>query len=273
MDVKFRHLRPMTVLVCLASLLVLTSGNTPAANLTLEQRISDQLTTPSLKGNAVWLEAGNTRFLTISKTATTADRVGGVILLHDDGAHADWHEVIAPLRQYLSTRGWDVLSIQLPVNDNPNRPLSFERIGLETNARIQAAVDYFAEQENSNLTLIGHGLGARAALQYLEGTPAPTVRAFVAISLPAKQEDRDNVISAIGKLTGPTLDIYGSLDQPEVTDSAEARRSAGKRKLEKDYRQDRIVGADHYYRGLEENLQRRIGAWLKRVARGVEKGR
>ena len=59
----------------------------------------------------------------------------------------------------------------------------------------------------------------------------------------------------------------------EEEETAEARRSAGKRQLEDDYRQDRIVGADHYYRGLEEHLLRRIDAWLKRVAQGVEKGR
>jgi alpha/beta superfamily hydrolase len=48
--------------------------------------------------------------------------------------------------------------------------------------------------------------------------------------------------------------------------SAQARRSAVKRRQQQAYRQDRIAGADHHFKGLQQSLQRRVGAWLRRVA-------
>jgi pimeloyl-ACP methyl ester carboxylesterase len=247
----------------------LLSGKVYAINLTEELRVSRHLDTPALQGDALWLKAENGQFLSLSSRAVGAERIGGVILMHDSGAHADWHAVIGPLRVFLPKRGWDLLSLQMPVLTNPDSKIP-ESLWPETRSRIQAAVEHFTGQGNSNLVLIGHGLGAQAALDYLSAQPSPQVRALVAIGLPLTRESADKFTSAMEGLTGPMLDIYGSQDRPEVTNGAERRLSAGKKNPQGNYRQDRVIGADHYFTGLEPSLQRRIDAWLKRVAQGME---
>jgi pimeloyl-ACP methyl ester carboxylesterase len=248
---------------------MLLCSNVQAINLTEELRISRQLDTPALQGEAVWLNADSGRFLSLSNQAVGAERIGGVILMHDTGAHADWQTVIGPLRAFLPKRGWDLLSLQMPVRTPSDRTIS-EGFWQETRSRIQAAVDHFSGQENTNLVLIGHGLGAQAALDYLSTQPSPQVRALVAIGLPLDEGSADKFTTAMEGLTGPMLDIFGSQDRPAVTDSAERRLSAGKKNPRGNYRQDRVIGADHYFSGLDSSLQRRIDAWLKRVAQGME---
>jgi hypothetical protein len=266
MDRKNRISSPLFWLLCCLTLL---SGKVYAINLTEELRVSRQLDTPALQGEAIWLKAESGQFLSLSSKAAGTERIGGVILMHDAGAHADWHAVIGPLRRFLPKRGWDLLSLQMPVLTNPDSRIP-ESYWQETRSRIQAAVGHFSDQQNTNLVLIGHGLGAQAALDYLSVQPSPQVRALVAIGLPLEKESADKFSTAMEGFTGPMLDIYGSQDRSDVTESAERRLSAGKKNPQGDYRQDRVIGADHYFSGLEPSLQRRIDAWLKRIALGME---
>ncbi|MCU7807654.1 MAG: alpha/beta hydrolase family protein [Candidatus Thiodiazotropha sp. (ex Semelilucina semeliformis)] len=272
MAMKYRFSRAATDCIGLFLLLLFFSGNVLAANLTLERKISQQLDSPALIGESVWLETGNIRFFAILNESLASELIGGVILLHDTGQHADWHEIIAPLRHHLSEKGWDTLSIQLPVTSKLD--LASNSLLGDASLRIQAAVDYFSARENTNLVLIGHGLGAHMALTYLAEAPSVSVRALVALSLSAESgKTESTVISSISSLKVPMFDLYGSLDRPNVTDSAKARRAAGKKHLKEKYRQSQIMGANHDYTGLQESLQRRIEAWLKRVALGMEKPR
>lgn len=266
MDRKNHLSSPFSWLFCS---LILLCGEVYALNQSEELRVSRQLDTPALQGEAIWLKADSGQFLSLSSPAVGAERIGGVILMHDAGAHADWHAVIGPLRAFLPKRGWDLLSLQMPLLTNPDSKIP-ERFWQETRSRIQAAVGHLTAQQKSNLVLIGHGLGAQAALDYLSIQPSPQIRALVAIGLPLDGGSADKFTSAMEGLTGPMLDIFGSQDRPEVTDSAERRKSAGRRNPQGDYRQDRVIGADHDFSGLESSLQRRIDAWLKRVVQGVE---
>jgi len=52
---------------------------------------------------------------------------GAVLLLHDKGQHADWPDVIGPLRKSLPNNGWYTLSLSLPHDrrvETPERSLS-----------------------------------------------------------------------------------------------------------------------------------------------------
>lgn len=251
-------------LITLLGLLAGFAAGASAGNLVLERRISEQLDTPALVGQALWLEAGPVRFLAILEASRAPQRHGGVILLHDAGEHADWQQVITPLRHHLAAQGWDTLSVQLPLADNPLQPALPAGLPEEALPRIQAAVDQLKSRGIDNLVLIGHGLGARMALHYLAGNPSASVHALVAIGLEAAERD-DPVMAAIGKPGVPMLDLYGSLDLPAVVGSATARRSAALHGERKDYRQDRVTGADHQFTGLQETLQQHVEAWMRRV--------
>jgi pimeloyl-ACP methyl ester carboxylesterase len=255
----------------LLGLLTLISTFAFAGNLAREQRISEQLDNPALIGQALWLDAGPVRFLAILEASRGVQRNGGVILLHDAGENADWQQVIAPLRHHLAAKGWDTLSLQMPLAEVPLEPAAMKALLVEAQPRIQAAIGSLGGRGIDNLVLIGHGLGARMALNYLAGKPSPSVHAFVAIGLPMAGEKTDDpVIAAIGKLALPTLDLYGSRDLPAVVDSASARRGAAQRAQIKGYRQDRIEGADHDFEGLQARLQRHVEAWLHRVAQAPQ---
>ncbi|HDY97631.1 MAG TPA: DUF3530 family protein [Pseudomonas sabulinigri] len=58
--------------------------------------------------------------------AARPEALGGVLLIAGPGEHADWPELIAPVRRQLSDAGWNTLSISLPdssgASDSPPNP-------------------------------------------------------------------------------------------------------------------------------------------------------
>jgi pimeloyl-ACP methyl ester carboxylesterase len=254
--------------ICLILLILfLSAGPASAGNLTREQTISAQLVTPERQGEARWLQAGEVQFLALYLKSGADKRLGGAILLHEAGDHANWPEVIAPLRRHLARQGWDSLSLQLP---RPFDPLSNSdrQAAIEQAAgRIQAAFDLFAEEATNDLVLVGHGLGAEMALAYVAANPAEQIRGLVAIGLSAGDGgDEDPALQTITGLQRPMLDLLGEREEPRVLASAQTRRSAARRNQQALYRQDRVAGADHHFKGLQQTLQQRVGAWLRRVA-------
>ncbi len=247
--------------------LTLCAGMTLAANLTQEQRISAQLVTTDLQGEARWLNAGDERFLAIYQKSDAEKHLGGAILLHDAGDHADWPEVIGPLRRHLARKGWDSLSLQLPRPVDPLSKTDRQAAIDQAAGRIQAAFDLFAAEETEDLVLLGHGLGAEMALAYAAGNPAEQLRGLVAIGLAAGDGgEQDPALQGIIRLQRPMLDLVGEREASEVLASAQARHGAAKRNQLQGYRLDRMAGADHHFTGLQESLLQRVGSWLRRVA-------
>lgn len=247
--------------------LLLLPGALNAANLTQERRISEQLMGPELVGGAYWLKANEVEFLAILEESDANERLGGAILLHDAGDHADAPSLIGPLRRQLAVRGWDTLSLQLPRPVEPMTSAEHNQVIERGTARLRAAVDLFKARGTTPLVLVGHGLGAETALAYLAGNPTDDIRALVTIGLAAGEGDDGPVIQNIAKLPHPMLDLYGDRDRPKVLASAQARRSAAKRNRREGYRQDRAMGADHHFSGLHENLLQRVASWLRRMAK------
>jgi pimeloyl-ACP methyl ester carboxylesterase len=266
-----RHSKPKGVADLLWLLLSLALP-IQAANLSLERRTSEALDSPSLSGKAVWLEAGNIRFLAIYTPSDAKLSLGGALILHDQGAHADWAEVIQPLRKHLAKQGWNTLALQLPTTDT--RPDAATRLSLMESAsvRIQSAIDYFDPQQQPNLVLVGHGLGAAMALHHLTKQPNQRISTVAAISLSIDPDNEsDPVVQALGQTATPILDLYGSRDLPSVVETASKRRQIATSNDRMEYRQERINGANHFFTGMQSNLQRRIHAWLKRTSSSEEK--
>jgi pimeloyl-ACP methyl ester carboxylesterase len=256
----------MHLLQILLAATLMTSTAT-AANLSQEQRISHRLNGPDLIGEALWLTAGQVRFFAIFQKSNAERVLGNAILLHEAGNHADWPEVTAPLRHHLADRGWDTLSLQLPRPIDPtSEPDRKEAIKL-AGERLQAAIAHLNTAEGTALVLVGHGLGAEMALAYIATNPNERLHALVAIGLAAGEENNEEpVLQAISQLQRPMLDLYGDRDLPPVINTAQARRNAAKRNQQETYRQDRVMGADHHFRGLQQSLLQRIASWLRRVA-------
>jgi hypothetical protein len=64
------------------------------------------------------------------------------------------------------------------------------------------------------------------------------------------------------------LDIYGVLDLDGVLSSARAR--AASQANNSNYRQTAIAGADHFFRGLDATLVKRVSSWLSQAAPSIK---
>jgi pimeloyl-ACP methyl ester carboxylesterase len=186
------------------------------------------------------------------------------------GAHPDWPEVIAPLRDTLPESGWATLSIQLPVRPNEAKLVDYPALFPEANTRISAAVRYLQKQGQLNIVLVGHSLGAGMGAYFLaEKAPgSEAIRAFVGIGMSQLPGTVAHTPDTLAKIELPVLDIYGALDLREVLDSVKAR--AASQANNPNYRQLSIAGADHFLRGLDATLVKRVSSWLTRVAPSTE---
>lgn len=238
-------------------------GYEHAMSVNLAERVSD--------GEVIWLKARGSQFLTLFTEQLTVNSQGAVIIVHGMGAHADWPNVVAPLRKRLPKMGWATLSIQMPVLP-PEEPLSeYGKTITLGSRRIQSAIQYLRQRKFLNIAIIGYSFGAATAAEFLAKTQKNQVAAFVGISLQTQKflNPTIKLLRALEKINMPVLDIYGSRDFSEVIRLADDRRLAGRKQGRRTYHQLVIEGADHYFAGLEDVLSRRIRGWLDKAAPGT----
>ncbi|MEX2353896.1 MAG: DUF3530 family protein, partial [Gammaproteobacteria bacterium] len=215
------------------------------------------------KGEVVWLGADGNPFLGLLRQAHEGGAGRVAIILHSMGGHADWPEIIAPLRTGLPTEGWATLSIQLPVL-SPRDPIARYGETLDqSETRIRSAVRYLRERGYSDLVLIGYSFGATSAVNYLAKNNAD-IRAFAGISMQrhAFLSPTYNLIEELEKVTVPILDVYADQDFSEVVVSADVRRLAANKNGHKAYHQLVIEDADHYFSGQQDTLLAQVAKWL-----------
>ncbi|BCX80860.1 hypothetical protein MIT9_P0438 [Methylomarinovum caldicuralii] len=208
-------------------------------------------------------------FQAILDEAATRERKGVAILLPEAGARAD-AGVLRALRRGLPPHGWSTLSLQLPVLEAEAEPQEYWDLLPQAAARVAAAVVRMKAAGYTSIALVGHGFGATAALRYLGQGGDDSVRAAVLLSpwWPAAHNDE---LATWGRAAAvAVLDVYGERDDRAVLRSAPRRRL-----LFKDldgFRQWRISGSGHGYRGREAWLVERIYGWLQQVGPEQEVG-
>lgn len=252
------------------SVVGLSGSSISASDYLYEQEIVDGIVASRPAGEIVWLKAGDRPFLGLYIEATTKTSQGATLILHGVAGHSDSNNVIRPLRTHLPTFGWSTLAIQLPVlraNENPNDSYS---LIPEAQERIRAALDFLKKNKIENLVLIGHGFGATSALSFQFENQDDDVKALVVIGLPVFQNGplKPALLDRFSQVDLPLLDIYGSVDIPQVLKTADRRAQVVKKNLA--YRQVEIEGADHYFRYADGALVKTIYGWIRRVAPGVE---
>lgn len=217
---------------------------------------------------------------------------GGVILLHDQGAHSDWPGVVQTLRRELPRYGWSTLSLDLAApEDVGSSEEKLKQLFESSPARIEAAIVAMGERNISNLVIIGHGTGAAVAADYMVKKPNDSIQGLIAIGIDGTEKKDVTIDGALllRKLTTRVYDIYGSRDLASVVNSADRRerivisadpgQKSGhlravdiakdfnqQRALQISYRQMRIEGADHQFWGYEKRLLGRVVGWLRRYA-------
>jgi len=236
-----------------------------------EKRASDKLAEEVEATEVLWLDAGEEQFLGLYTDQSNEVANGAAIILHAMGSHADWPQIISPLRTKLPEHGWTTLSIQLPVIAPENQIEDYGGTLTQAAARIEAAIGLLRERKFLNIAVIGHSFGAATTLAHIGKNKNQKIVSLVAIGLQEYPfvKPAIDVLKLIEKSNIPILDIYGGRDYKGVINQAPDRRLAAKKADNKHYRQIEVAGADHYFNKMEDVLIKRIRGWLDKAAPGI----
>ena len=174
----------------------------PAATVTIDEIMR-------LAGDGVAVELGPDKSFAIFAEERIGSPQGGVILLHDHGAHPNSAGVISPLRDRLPEFGWATLSVQLPVSTaaTTEQRDSLQQVAL---SRIGAGVEHLSNRGIRNIVLIGHGSGAVLAAEFLAADNTPSeAQGFIGISMAAATTPENRLLQFIENIRVPILDLYG----------------------------------------------------------------
>jgi pimeloyl-ACP methyl ester carboxylesterase len=231
-----------------------------AANSTLEQNYAQALQKRIKNGKVVKLEAGTDSFIGIFIEHGNNKSKGGVILLHDRSQHPDWPYVIRPIRTKLPGYGWNTLSIQLPILSHEASFMDHEKLLDPASSRIIAAINFMRSKGEKSVVLIGYGMGALMAVDYLAKTPQKNVTSLIAISMTGKKgSDRLDSASQLLNIKIPVLDIVAQLDNADVLNAFKARKKMHSKYSA--YRQITIDASDHSFIQQDDILLKRIRGW------------
>lgn len=254
------HRRTHILFLCL----MLFNDSVGAADLEKELRIKNQIIDYILDGEPVMLQTGDRAFLSIYQQADDGDSKQAVILMHGRGLHPNWAEVIYPLRTGLPQRGWNTLSIQMPVLDNTATFYDYLDIVPESFPRIQAAVDFLRRQGMQQIVLLAHSCSVHMSLAWLAQHPQPDIVGYIGVGMGStdKGQPLPNPLP-LEKTPVPVLDIRGEYDYPSVHGHAAERWKHMQQAGNALSRQRVIKDADHYFTNRGEVLLNAVADWLK----------
>ena len=290
---------PLIIRLALLPLLILgIVAEINAANSVSEKHWAGQLRDKIVIGESVDLPLtgaadGESTFFAIFTPHTTSQPKGAVILMHGTQAHPDWREVIHPLRIGLPDKGWATLSIQLPLTlsaNNSEQVQEQEKKEAEQTQlieasvfRIDAAINFLKAKTYHPIVIISHSEGSLMALNFLQlkmgEKPAQNpdgtrlISGAIIIGTPSSGTSIPlNSPAMIEKIKIPLLDLYGSIDLDNVQRTAKARKTAAHKAGNRQYRQVKTIGANHFYNGLDNELLTYVSGWLnKNIARNSSK--
>ena len=234
-----------------------------ASDTAKEKRWADQIVDFLIEGEPHSLEADGQKFLAIYTPAATDNPAGAVILIHGMGVHPDWPQVINPLRTQLPEKGWATLSLQMPILPNGKIEKDYVIVFVEASGRIKAGIDFLEKQGIKPVVLVGHSLGATMAANFLATVGDSRVKAFTGIGMKSNRPEPElNNIISLTQIQLPVLDIYGSNSVEHIVNSAPHRADVMTKTGHSSSRQVRIEGANHFYKGHEDQLLATITTWL-----------
>jgi pimeloyl-ACP methyl ester carboxylesterase len=124
--------------------------------------------------------------------------------------------------------------------------------------RIQAAIDFLRKQKGvERVYLMGYSMGGRMMTGYLANTPDHGVTGLIGVGLVAGGPEPLNTNLNLRKIQIPVLDIYAENDVDARF--AEVRRPF----VSPRFVQVPIPGAQHDYRGFDQQILDATVAWLR----------
>jgi hypothetical protein len=214
----------------------------------------------------VWLGRGKNTFLSLYTEPANPEIQQAAIILHGMGMHADWPELILPLRKQIPSQDWASLSVQLPLLDPQINHAEYGRTFKLANDRIRLAIRYLQNRGMKDIVIIGFGFGATTAINYLT-TVNSSIKAMVGISMQPHQflKPKYDLLGELSNIKIPLLDIYAAGDFSGVLKSVDDRRLAGSKGANHLYHQIKLKEAKRYFTGKDKELTQIIIEWLNQV--------
>jgi dienelactone hydrolase len=241
----------------LIAIALLSSNAIFASDRDKEKRWADQISDSLLDGDAVYLNDGDGEFLAIDTRADDPKETG-LIIIHGIGIHPDWETIIQPLRVQLASDGWNTLSLQMPILGNDATGKDYEPLMKEVPARIDAGIRYLAKSGSKKVIIIAHSMGTRMTNYYLarkkvyqESQTETPITAYVAIGMNTSNSSND-----FNKIKIPVFDLLGEKDLEGVVASAPLRAKAAMNN--KNYKQQIVAGAGHFFEGQNNDLVKAV---------------
>ncbi len=230
-----------------------------------EKRVAVQIEEQLLSGDPIWLEVDGQQVFALDTPAESEPVKGTVILVHGNGAHPNWAQVIAPLRAALAENGWRNIAVQMPYIPEDLPISAAAKLFANTDARIKAAIEYAYNDDESPLYIISHSRGGHQASHYVATYNDAPIKGLAIIGSSAHyQNDPEEFSTAtsLSKIKIPMLDMYGSEDLEQVIKTAGDRKKIAASTA---YTQKIVKGADHMWDGEEQQLTTNVLEWLNKM--------
>lgn len=227
-----------------------------------ERRLGEEMSANLFDGEVVELDAAGHSFL--AAYIEKDEPRGSVILLHGRGFHADWPEVVGPLRVALAEAGWSTLSLQMPVLGKEATYYDYVPTFDAAAERIDAGIRYMRQRVDGPLVLFAHSCGAHMAMHWIYERGDRAIDAMIGAGMGATDWGQDLVRPfPIERIAVPLLDVLGTEEYERVLDLAAARAELLAEKNSPITRQLFVDGADHYFKGRNRELADAVIDWLE----------
>lgn len=198
----------------------------------------------------------------------TATPQGGVLILHDLGQNPNWPERVQQTRHLLPDKGWDTLSIAMPMTTAPGQ--ESDEFAERTIDRIALGQQQLNREGLFNIALVGFGDGAYWAARYMAERLQPDDELGYALVMVDANPDRLDLPGFVGRLNMPVLDLLHAESDWAQTQARERQAEAARNKVEA----YRLIFDAPAYSGANTDQPgrtvRRIWGWLKQNAAGRE---
>ena len=223
-----------------------------------EAVLAERLEFALLGGEILWIEAAGEKFLAILRAATGAATQGGIVINAPIGAIVDGLPLHQTLARTAAAAGWFVLSIQQPIPESRTIALHDGELTARAGLRLDAGIDYLANQGIANVVIIGAAAGAAIAIRHFAGKVPPTVTGFVGLGAWDAPLDEVDI---------PVLGVAGTRDARAVSLQSLRMARLGARVTPVEVLE--VDGAGPAFLGYEALVAKRVRGWLKRMAPGA----
>ncbi len=225
---------------------------------------------------------------------------GAIILVHDQGAHADQTGIIHELRTKMPDYGWSTLSLSIPshVNAQPimdstadsdgdtgsagqqadesqgqsnddDASLSVSPSGDSIGQHISAAVSFLKQKKLKPIVLLGQGHSVLAVGEYLVAHQNECdCTGFILLNAVVDKESDKALFESLEPLRVKVIDFYGDAALSSAVSSSRRRKKRikllSKQKIYY-YRQYEILHANQDFSHQEDQVIKRLRIWLKQI--------